>query len=260
MERLVPLTALLFTPLAALHLNGAPSSDFDRKAAALFTKNYSFHAWNESDHTVDGEDWSLPLWVKPARYSGVQISPNLVCAEFPGRIQRAVRASWRETEPTEGVFDFSALRQEILKESEGGKYAIKVGLGASVWETRYFQSMQVRTIRKTDIGTAPRWLKPYGIPMIEEPPNKSVPFQVVNMDIYHPEYHKRYLKLVEAFGRSGIPQMKELDICYLHLVSASRGEEGSGPPVGDPKRKLYEERLQAWAKAFKGVAYKLCIV
>ncbi len=260
MKRLFPLTALLFMTLAAPHLYGAPTSDFDQKAATLFTKNYSFHAWNQTDHTVDGEDWSLPLWVKPAPYSGVQIKPNLVSAEFPGRIQRGVSASWRETEPTEGTFDFSGLREEILKQSEGGKYAVKMGLGASVWETRYFQSLQDRTIKKTDTGTAPRWLKVYNIPLIEENPNKSIPFQVVNMDIYHREYHKRYLKLVEAFGKSGIPQMKELDICYLHLVSGSRGEEGSGPPVGDPNRKLYEERLQAWADAFKGVTYKLCIV
>ena len=257
---LASLTALLLAPLAALDLNGAPTSDFDRKAATLFTTNYFFHAWDETEHTVDGEDWSLPLWVKPAHYSGIQISPKLVSAEFPGRIQHAVHASWRETEPTEGVFDFRGLRQDILKESENGKYAVKLGLGASVWETRYFQSMQDRTIRKTDAGTAPLWLKSYGIPLIEEKPNKSIPFQVVNMDIYHLEYHKRYLKLVEAFGKSGIPQMKELDICYLHLVSASRGEEGVGPPAGDSRRQLYEERLRAWAEAFKGVAYKLCLV
>ena len=96
--------------------------------------------------------------------------------------------------------------------------------------------------------------------MIEEKPNKSLPFQVVNLDIYHPEYHQRYLKLVAAFGRSGIPQMKELDLCYLHLVSASRGEEGAGPPVGDPRRRLFEERMRAWAEAFKGVTHKLCLV
>jgi len=246
--------------LAALSLSGAPAGDFDRKAATLFIKEYTFHAWNGADHTVEGEDWSLPPWVKPARFSGIQISEKLVPPEFPGRIQRAVRASWREVEPVEGVFDFRVLREEILKASEGGKYAVKMGLGASVWETRYFQSLQDRAIRKTEIGTAPRWLKQHGIPLIEEQPNKSIPFQVVNLDIYHPEYHRRYLKLVEAFGRTGIPQMQELDICYLHLVSASRGEEGAGPPVGDPKRPLFEERLRAWADAFKGVPHKLCLV
>lgn len=252
--------ALLLILLAAPHMQAAPSGDFDQKAAALFTKTYSYHAWNESDHTVDGEDWSLPTWVKPAPYSGIQISETLVPKEFPGRIQRTVRGSWRDVEPEEGTFDFSALRRQIIEASENGKYAVKMGLGASVWETRYFQGLRDPAVRKTEVGTAPRWLKNYGVPLIEEPPNKSIPFQVVNADIYHPDYHMRYLKLVEALGRSGIPQMKELDLCYLHLVSASRGEEGAGPPVGDPRRPLYEERLRAWADAFKGVAYKLCLV
>lgn len=251
---------LWLSPLASLPLLGAPSNEFDQKAASLFSKSYFFHPWQETDHTVNGEDWSLPLWVKAARYSGVQIKPELVSDQFPGRLQRAVKATWKDAEPTEGTFDFRALREAILKESAGGKYAVKMGLGASVWETRYFESLQDPTVRKTEVGTAPRWLKNYGIPLIEERPNKSIPFQVVNMDIYHPEYHRRYLKMVAAFGRSGIPQMKELDSCYLHLVSASRGEEGSGPEIGDPKRSMYEERLQAWADAFKGVAYKLCLV
>ena len=36
------LAALLLSPQAALHLNGAPNSDFDRKAATIFTKKYVF--------------------------------------------------------------------------------------------------------------------------------------------------------------------------------------------------------------------------
>jgi hypothetical protein len=254
------LTTLLLMLLAAPHAPAAANTDFDRKASELFTKTYSFHAWSETDHTVDGEDWSLPTWVKAAPYSGIQISGALVPAGFPGRIQRSVRGSWREVEPEEGTFDFRGLREAITAASEGGKYAVKMGLGASVWETRYFQRLRDPAIRKTEAGTAPRWLKNYGVPLIEEPPNKSIPFQVVNLDIYHPEYHKRYLKLVEALGRSGVPQMKELDLCYLHLMSASRGEEGAGPPAGDPRRARFEERLRAWAEAFKGVPHKLCLV
>ncbi len=57
------LIALLLAQVAEPHLNGAQTSDFDQKAATLFSRKYSFHAWNETDHTVDGEDWSLPLWV-----------------------------------------------------------------------------------------------------------------------------------------------------------------------------------------------------
>ena len=238
----------------------SPPSDFDRKAEHLFTRTYAFHAWDETDHTVDGDDWSLPPWVKAAPYSGIQINPKGVSGAFPGRIQRAVHGSWRESEPQEGAFDFKELRNDILRASENGTYAVKMGLGASVWETRYFRSLKDRAPAKTEVGTAPRWLRDHGVPLIEEKPNSSIPFQVVNMDIYHPAYHARYLKLVEAFGRSGIPQMKELDVCYVHLVSPSRGEEGAGPPAGDPRRARFEERLRAWADAFRGAAYKLCLV
>lgn len=43
------LTALLMAPLAALPVAGATNSDFERKAATLFTKEYSFHAWDETN-------------------------------------------------------------------------------------------------------------------------------------------------------------------------------------------------------------------
>ncbi len=245
---------------AALAVLFLSADDFDDKAAKLFSKQYSFHAWREADHTVEGEDWSLPPWVRAAPYSGVLINPRLAGEAFPGRLQRAVRASWRGAEPREGTFDFAPIREEILKAGENGKCSVKMGLGASVWETRYFRSLQDRTVVRTEAGTAPRWMRERGVALVEEKPNASIPFQVVNLDIYDPEYHRRYLKLVEAFGKSGIPRMKELDLCYLHLVSPSRGEEGTGPPPGDPKRGLYEERLRAWADAFKGVEYKLCNV
>jgi len=238
----------------------AQVAGFDDQAARLFSKEYYFDAWQPTDHTVDGEDWSLPAWVRAARYSGVGINTKRVDARFPGRIQRTVRASWREVEPREGVFDFEPVRRRILQASENGKYAVKMGLGATVWETRYFRSVADRTIVRTNIGTAPRWLRQYHVPLIEERPNSSIPFQVVNMDIYAPDYQQRYLRMVEAFGRTGIPQMPELDICYLHLKSASRGEEGTGPSPSDPRRPLYEARLRAWAAAFQGVEYKLCNV
>lgn len=235
------------------------SDDFNARAAKVFHREYRFHLWNESEHTVEGEDWSLPPTVRAASYSGM-LAPKAVSDAFPGRIQRSVKPTWRSMEPEEGRFDFAALRAAILEASEQGRHSVKIGLGASVWETRHFRQLGDPTVARVEVGSAPRWLTRYGIPIVEERPNASTPFQVVNFDIYHPEYHRRYLRLVEAFGRSGIPQMKELDQCYLHLRSASRGEEGSGPASTDPNRRLYEERLRAWAAAFKGVAYKLCNV
>ncbi len=234
--------------------------EFTQKAATLFQRDYFFHPWDETEHTVTGEDWSLPPWAKAAPYSGIQIDPRLVPAGFPARIQRVVRACWREVEPREGQREFGTLRAAIVKASDGGRCAVKIGIEGSVWETRYFRALKDPAVARVTAGTAPEWMRALGVPVIEEKPNASIPFQVVNLDIYHPAYHARYLKMVEAFGRSGIPQMKELDLCYVHLVSASRGEEGRGPPVGDPRRALYEERLRAWAEAFRGVEGKLCHV
>ena len=235
-------------------------SEFIRKADKLFSRTYFFHAWRETEHTVDGDDWSLPKWVRAAHYAGVSINPKKVPATFPCRLQHTVRVSWREVEPEPGKYNFSMLRQRILDASEHGKFAVKMGLAASVWETRYFRGVRDRTVVRTTPGTAPLWLADYGVSKIEERPNSSIPFQVVNLDIYNSQYHHRYLNMVHALGKTGIPQMAELDLCYLHLKSASRGEEGSGPPVGDPRRPLYEQRLAAWAEAFTGVQYKLCNV
>ena len=244
---------------ASARATRSATDDFNARAAKVFQREYSFHPWNESDHTVDGEDWSLPPWVRAAPYSGIQ-APKAVSQDFPGRIQRSVKATWSGVEPEEGRFDFAALRAVILEASEQGRYSVKLGLAATVWETRYFRQLGDPIIARVEVGSAPRWLTRYGIPIIEERPNASTPFQVVNFDIYQPEYHQRYLQLVAEFGRSGIPQMKELDQCYLHLRSASRGEEGTGPALDDPNRRLYEERLRAWAAAFKEVAFKLCNV
>jgi hypothetical protein len=205
------------------------TDDFNERAAKLFHREYFFHPWKEIDHTVDGEDWSLPPWVKAAPYSGMQV-PKTVPKDFPGRIQLGVKATWRSVEPEEGRFDFAPLRAAILKASEQGKCSVRMGLEATVWETRYFRKLGDPAVERVDVGSAPRWLTNYGIAIIEERPNSSAPFQVVNLDIYNPEYHQRYLKLVAEFGRSGIPQMKELDQCYLHLRSPSRGEGREAQP------------------------------
>ncbi len=260
MNRKLCLGLLLLSCVVIPVCRASAGDEFDRKAAKLFTKRYFFHEWVEAERTVDGEDWSLPPWVKAARYSGVSINPKKVGNQFPGRLLRNVVVTWREVEPEEGRYEFEPVRRRILEASEGGRYAVRFSLYASVWETRYFRSLTDHTVVRRVEGSAPRWLRKYGVPLIEERPNSSIPFQVVNMDIYHPQYHRRYLKLVEALGRSGIPQMPQLDFCYLHLKSASRGEEGVGPRLDDPRRPLYEQRLRAWAAAFHPYEYKLCNV
>ena len=234
--------------------------EFDARAAKLFHRDYFIHPWQQTEHTIDGEDWSLPPWVRASPHSGVMINPRLVGGEFPGRIERSVSFDWRKLEPAEGRYDFSQARQRVLAASEGGRYTVKIGLAAAVWETRYFKSLRDATVVRVEPGSAPTWLRAHGVPVIEERPNSSNPFQVVNLDIYHPEYHQRYLRMVAEFGRSGVLQMPEVEICYMHLKSPSRGEEGAGPPVGHPLHPRFEERLRAWAQAAGPAVYKLASV
>jgi hypothetical protein len=60
MKRNLLLKLIVPWMMAVLHAHGAANGEFERKAVALFATNYYFHAWNETDHAVDGEDWSLP--------------------------------------------------------------------------------------------------------------------------------------------------------------------------------------------------------
>ena len=239
---------------------GAEQAAVIEKGDRMFGCEYRFHEWNETDHTIDGPDWSLPPWVKASEKGSVQINEKKVGDAFPGRIQKSVRTTWREVEPVEGKFDFAPVRKAIVETADGGRRAVRLSLRASTWEIRYFNSMTDRGLKRVATGSAPRWMRGHGVPLIEERPNKSIPFQVVNMDIYHPEYHRRYLRMVREFGKTGIPQMKEVDACYLHIKSPSRGEEGAGPKPGEPNRELFEQRLRAWAEAFEGVEHKLCLV
>lgn len=224
--------------------------------------------WREADDVIDGWDWALPPGVKPDPSSGVLINERKVGPDFPGRLSRQVNWSWRRLEPEEGRFDVEPLRREILQRSEGGKYAIELHVRASVWELRHFPDEadypRGWAQHAERSATAPRWLAKYKIPLEEMrkhgADNIGTPFQVVNLDIWHPEYHRRYVRMVRKLGESGIPRMPEATYVFVHLWSSSRGEEGAGPPVGDPRRKLFEERLRAWAAACKGVERKLCLV
>ena len=214
-------------------------------------------SWRAEDDVVDGWDWSLPPGTKPAAYSGVKYSPRDVRA-VPGNRYVSVRASWRECEPAEGKYDFEPLRQRLQNLPKWAAGA-ELHVYASVWETKYFTNASLAEVRRTTPGTAPVWLvEKYGIPTKPGKPKTNIgtPFQVVNLDIWHPEYHSRYLAFVEAFGKSGIAQSPKILLSYVHARSASRGEESGGRYQGRPLDCM-KERLAAWARAFKGVEHKL---
>ncbi len=232
----------------------------------VFSADQACSPWRPEDRITNGWDWSLPEWVEADPSSAIKTKESNVSPSFPGRIARTVSWTWRRLEPTEGQFEFDALRADIVKQSQGGRYFIEFHLRASVWELRnfpdetYYPDWWQQHVE--DSASAPRWLAQYEIPLVEMSrwDDISTPFQVINMDIYHPAYHSRYVRMVEALGSSGIPAMDEVSLIYVHLWSRSRGEEGMGPLLDDPRRTVYEERLQVWANACPGVEKKLCLV
>ncbi len=110
------------------------------------------------------------------------------------------------------------------------------------------------------VSFAPEWIKKYNIPLRKE--NSKNPPKVTNYLISHPEFHKRYLRFVDALGKSGIPQMDEVAGLFLGYASPSFGDEGIGPfpenlaGANDTIQHVIE-RIDAWAKACKGVEYKV---
>ena len=226
--------------------------------------------WRTDYDIIDGWDWSLPPDLKTISYSGTTMPwpvVNNMRYDLPGNEIARVSSSWREMEAEEGNYNFEPLRQKILqtaKEYDG----IELRILASVWEIKNFPGPKYTyppnwlEQQKKSNESAPLWLEKYNIPKIPGRPrfNLTTPFQIINLDIFHDDYHSRYLKFVKAFGESGIPQMKEVMYSYLHFASGSRGEEGMEIPLDDSELQRLNERVKAWADAFKGVEYKLEIV
>ncbi len=232
----------------------------DKEPPLLAEDRIELTPWRTKDDIVEGWDWSLPPGVKAVPYSGVHYSSRDY-RMVPGNRCVSVRASWRECEPEEGQYDFEPLRQRLADLPKWAAGA-ELHVYASVWETQYFTDASLATVKRTTPGTAPKWLvEKYGVPIKPEKPktNIGMPFQVVNLDIWNPDYHSRYLKFVDAFGKSGIAQSPKLLIAYVHGWSSSRGEEAGGR-YSASEIKCMKERLAAWARAFKGVERKLAWV
>lgn len=226
--------------------------------------------WVEKDHIVDGWDWSLPPGTRasPRGWVAYGHERDLDFNLPSGNRVIPLYVNWRELEPTEGRYDFDGLRARIREIGQHG-LGVNLYLRASVWSIAPWapEGQPRRTTRgdPEDRGSAPRWLTNYAIPFIREKPitNSPNPFQIVNFDIFHPEYHRRYMRLVAALGRSGISDLPEIKVAYLCDKSATNGEEGwteSDQPSSGEAWERYQERLRAWAAAFGGQRHKLMTV
>ncbi|MCL5743888.1 MAG: beta-galactosidase [Acidobacteria bacterium] len=205
---------------------------------------------------ADSWDWSLPPGTRPAARSGISIGGKAP-ANYPGKRLANVAWTWARIEPVEGRYDFDSLREAILEASRHCDGVILYVRG-STWKTEILRNGK----QVSEPGAAPEWLKTsYHVPTAPEArkTNLATPFTVYNYEISSPEFHRRYLKMVEALGESGIPQMRQVMFAYVHGVSASRGEEWT-PVQLPPDAATMKERLRAWAQAFHGVEYKLAWV
>jgi hypothetical protein len=205
--------------------------------------------WISKDHIKDGWDWSLLENVTPSSKSKICIARNFVLTRdkvsklsqinFKSNPVISHWVRWRELEPEEGKTDFSPLIENI-------KLASIKGYGSIV------------RIHFSAIDFAPDWIKRYNIPIRKE--TKQNP-KKTNYEVSHPEFHKRYLKFIKALGESEIPQMQEVRGLFLGYASPSNGDEGIGPfhrnPEANDTVQHVRERIDAWAKAAKGVEDKV---
>ena len=206
--------------------------------------------WIETDTILEGWDWSLPKSVTPSSNAYLCIARNfglgkskieqLPEVNFPCNPVISHWVTWRLLEPVEGKIDFEPLVNNIKKANQKG-YGSIVRLHFSA------------------IDFAPEWIKQYNIPIRKE--NREHP-KKTNYEVSHPEFHSRYLKFIEALGKSGIPQMEEVKGLFLGYASPSNGDEGIGPyseksaEANDTVQHV-RERIEAWAEACKGVEHKV---
>lgn len=229
----------------------------------FFGKEIELHRWKNFDHERNGFDWSMPDWVKPAPHSavvktrkidGISADEKLLAKGYRGNFKRRLDFTWRDFEPEEGVYNVEGLKRAIDKVSENGKYKIEFRFLAAGWEYDGYQDdgsplpqNRLDRIRARE-ESAPKWLgSQYPIQQIKH--NIHPSFELINLDEYSPYYHSRYLKAIEKLGETGIFADPRVLNAYVHLGSPTRGEEGVGPKLGTAERKIYEERLRAWADA-----------
>ncbi|NQT86446.1 hypothetical protein HQ560_06750 [bacterium] len=217
--------------------------------------------WRDTDDIVEGWDWSLPPGIKPAPRSGL-IFPGREKRSFPGNKLADVAVYWRHVEPEEGRFDFDAVREKLANPPDG----------VTGYRFHFYGTVSRKMLRgKRQPGVTPEWLGKYGIPEIDMTSVEGR-LHLHSYAIWHERYRERYLRVIEALGKSGIPQIEGLRIVYVGAISKSWGEElyiprdvgvwaeenaGMTPAALEA---CLRERLDAWAAAFKGVENKLAWV
>jgi hypothetical protein len=205
---------------------------------------------------VDGWDWSLPDHVEPApkslvglqRLIGLEIDFIPLELNFKANAVGLLWVKWRDIEKEEGVYDFSQVIARIKQGNEVGLDVILRILSCS--------KLRGSGHHAISSGEAPLWLEERGVPLLSRKDSDDN----LNFDPAHPEFHQRYLKLIDELAKAGIPKM--VKAAYVGYASHSFGDEGIGPfPESEAAKNdalpHVRERLDAFARAFEGMEHKV---
>lgn len=212
--------------------------------------------WINNDHVINGWDWSLPEFVNPSPRSSVGLqrimgsSTNYVPInlKFKAIPVGLLWVNWRDIEPTPGNYNFTPIINRIKQaDSVGSKISLRI-LGHS--------KARGERVNAIASGEAPLWLEDLGVTLL---PRKN-PKDNLNFDPAHPEFHKRYLMLINELAKTEIPKL--VKAAYVGYASHSFGDEGIGPfketeSAANDTIKHVRERLDAWENAFKGMETKV---
>lgn len=192
--------------------------------------------WREVDGVVDGFDWSLPPHVRPSPNGLLTLTRSWYLPSTPSTLPELgfnataifhLWVTWRQLEPSEGVYNFDALLTNFHATTAAG------------WRV----GIRILTARVADY--APEWLDARGVGTIDGG---------INYDPADPIFHARYLALLSALRALNLCQSDGLALAYVGYASTSFGDEYIGPCGHQCTRDPAEahahvrERLDAWAR------------
>ena len=212
--------------------------------------------WIQKEHVINGWDWSLPGFVSPSPRSLVGLQRNIgwnkpyrpINLKFKANSVGLLWVRWRDIEPTMGKYDFTPIINRIKQANrEGSDITLRI-LGHSKSRGSGADSLSS--------GEAPLWLEGLGVNLL----HKEQPEDNYNFDPSHPEFHKRYLMLINELGKTEIPKM--VKAAYVGYASHSFGDEGIGPygegnSAANDTATHVRQRLDAWQNAFKNMEHKV---
>jgi len=218
-------------------------------------KQIKAQKWINKEHVIDGWDWSLPDFVEPSLRSmvGLQRTFRLEDAyqplnlKFKSNATAVLWVKWRDLEPSMGEFNFQPLIDRIKQANS---------LDMKVLLRLLCHSKTRGTGNDLKEGDAPLWLEDLGVNLLPQERYRGN----LNFDPSHPEFHKRYLILIDELAQSGIPEM--VSAAYVGYASPTYGDEGIGPygernGAANDTVRYVRERLDAWGNAFKGMEHKV---